>query len=109
MDCDINVEVAHQSYNITMTGEIEVRVSLIFDAKAISKNNAMLAVNVFADNDTPLDVRHGIIIYFVRPGDTIWKIAKRYNVPPQLITQINQLENPDVLNIGQRLLIPNIR
>ena len=108
MDCDITVEALHQSYNITMTGEIEVRVSLIFEAKAISKKTAQLCVNVLADDDAPLDVRHGIIVYFVRPGDTLWKISKKYNVSPQLIAQINGLENPDVLNVGQRLLIPNM-
>jgi len=108
MDCDITAEVLHQSYNITMTGEIELRVSLIFDAKAISKKTSQLCVNVLADDDALLDVRHGIIVYFVRSGDTLWKIAKKYNASPQLIAQINGLENPDVLNVGQRLLIPNM-
>ncbi len=108
MDCDITVEIAHQSYNITMTGEIEVRVSLVFEAKAICKNNSMLCVNVLANDDETLDTRHGIIVYFVRHGDTLWKIGKKYNVSPQLIAQINHLENPDILNVGQRLLIPNM-
>ncbi len=107
MDCCANIEIAHLSYNITMSGEIELRIALIAQASAVCKKEIALVSDIFADMDAPIDIRRGIIIYFVRPGDTVWKIAKKYNVAPTLIAEINNLENPDVLNIGQRLLIPN--
>ncbi len=107
MDCCANIEIAHLSYNITMSGEIEVRVALNAQASAVCKKEISLVSDVFADMDAPLDMRRGIIIYFVRPGDSVWKIAKKYNVAPALIVDINNLENPDILNVGQRLLIPN--
>lgn len=106
-DCDVGIEIAHQSYNITMTGEVEVRVSVIIDAKALGKMSAQLISDVQFDEQEPVDMRHGIIIYFVRPGDTLWKIAKKYNVPLELILKINGIENPDMLDVGQRLIIPN--
>lgn len=109
MDCDVNIDVAHQSYNISMTGEIEVRATITLDAKAIKKSEMMLVTNAFIDEDAPLDLRHGIIIYFVQPGDSLWKIAKRYQVPMGLIQEVNRLEDENRLMVGQRLLIPSIK
>ena len=109
MDCDVNIDVAHQSYNISMTGEIEVRATITLDAKAIKKSEAMLVTNAYIDEDAPLDLRHGIVIYFVQPGDSLWKIAKRYQVPMGLIKEVNRLEDENRLMVGQRLLIPSIK
>ncbi len=43
--------------------------------------------------------------YTVQPGDTLWLIAQRFNVDMETLVQINELENPDLLLPGQRLLI----
>lgn len=47
-----------------------------------------------------------MIIYIVQRGDTLWAIAKRYNVTIQSIVGANNLANPDMLDIGQQLVIP---
>jgi len=47
-------------------------------------------------------------LYFVKPGDTLWEIAKCYRVPLALLKSVNKLENPDLIYPGQRLLIPNV-
>ena len=107
MDCDINIDIAHQSYNITMNGEIEVRLSVVIEAKAIKSVGMQLISNAYIDEEAPVDLRRGIVIYFVQKGDTLWKIAKKYRVPMDMLIKINRLENPDLLNVGQRLLIPN--
>ncbi len=109
MDCDVNIDIANMSYNITMTGEIEVRVTVSLEAKAIKKEEVQLITNVFIDEDAPLDLRHGVVIYFVQPGDTLWKIAKKYQVPMAQIQEVNHLEDPNRLMVGQRLLIPSVK
>ena len=45
-------------------------------------------------------------IYTVKRGDTVWQIARRYSVPADSIIFANQLQNPDVLAVGQALIIP---
>lgn len=45
-------------------------------------------------------------IYVVRPGDTLFKIAQTYNVSVSLLTQANQIENPNNLVVGQAIVIP---
>lgn len=44
--------------------------------------------------------------YVVNAGDTIYKIAKAYNVEMAEIIQINHLKHPDRIYAGQILLLP---
>lgn len=44
-------------------------------------------------------------IHTVKPGDTIFKIAREYSSSPMKIIENNSLENPDRLSVGQKLLI----
>jgi len=46
------------------------------------------------------------IVYTVKPGDALWKIALRYDTTALRIARANDLSRPDVLRAGQRLIIP---
>lgn len=47
-------------------------------------------------------------IHVVQRGETLWRIAQRYGgIDINQIILANQLENPDVLVVGQSLVIPN--
>lgn len=46
-------------------------------------------------------------IYVVKSGDTVYQIARRYSTPVDDMIFANQLQNPDVLSVGQALVIPN--
>ena len=47
------------------------------------------------------------MIYTVKRGDTLFKIAQTYGVPAELIVDANGLTRPNDLAIGQNLLLPN--
>ncbi|MCX8062811.1 MAG: LysM peptidoglycan-binding domain-containing protein, partial [Anaerolineales bacterium] len=44
--------------------------------------------------------------YIVKPGDTLGNIALAYNLPLEQIVEANQLTNPNLLEVGQELIIP---
>lgn len=44
-------------------------------------------------------------IYIVRQGDTLWSIAKKYKTTVDKIVTINNIENPNLILEGQKLLI----
>lgn len=46
-----------------------------------------------------------MVIHTVRPGDSVYTIARRYGVTPSVIIRDNRLENPDRLVVGQVLTI----
>lgn len=53
--------------------------------------------------------REWIVTYEVQPGDTVWSIAKEFGLQPRTIEWANGLElNPDLLRVGQRLIIPPV-
>ena len=55
----------------------------------------------------PAPVSSGNVVYIVRPGDTLARIAARYGVTVQAILRANpSIRNPDRIYIGQRIVIP---
>ena len=46
-----------------------------------------------------------MIIYVVRPGDTLYQIARRYGVDLQKLIDDNGITNPDNLAVGQNIVI----
>jgi LysM repeat protein len=44
--------------------------------------------------------------YLVQPGDTLYSIALKFNTTIQAIQQANNLNDPNALTVGQRLIIP---
>jgi LysM repeat protein len=50
--------------------------------------------------------RTGLIHHSVSSGEVLWQIAEQYNLRPETILWANDIEDPDLLLIGQDLLIP---
>lgn len=44
--------------------------------------------------------------YTIRPGDSIWKIAQKYNVSMHELIAANNISNPDQLYPGQVIIVP---
>jgi len=45
-------------------------------------------------------------VYTVQPGDTLGRIAQRYNLTVTTLAQINGIVNPNRIFVGQQLVIP---
>lgn len=45
-------------------------------------------------------------IYVIESGDSLYKIAEKYNINPTLLAALNGLEMEDYIYPGQELLIP---
>ena len=48
----------------------------------------------------------GSTVYIVQPGDVLWRIALKFGVSASAIIAANGLTNPNLLFVGQRLIIP---
>jgi lipoprotein-anchoring transpeptidase ErfK/SrfK len=46
--------------------------------------------------------------YTVQSGDSIWVIATRNRVTPELLMQVNNITNPRALRVGQTLTVPDL-
>ena len=45
--------------------------------------------------------------YVVQPGDTLFGIATDHNVALELLAEVNEIEDVDLILVGQELKIPN--
>lgn len=50
----------------------------------------------------------GTFVYHVRFGDTLWRLAERYNTTVEDLLDLNPGINPDYLTVGQELCLPLI-
>jgi LysM repeat protein len=46
--------------------------------------------------------------YIIQPGDTLYKIMLKFNVSASALISANNLTNPNLLFVGQRLIIPGV-
>ena len=66
-----------------------------------------MAMNKVAMNDEEMDQVTGgsVLPYAVQSGDTLAKIAKKYNVTMEQLIKWNDIKNPDMITVGQQLKI----
>jgi LysM repeat protein len=48
---------------------------------------------------------YSVVVYFVKPSDTLWKIGKDFKVTVDSLIKVNDLENPDIIYPGDKLYI----
>lgn len=107
MNVDITVNLEHISFNMLSEREIELRCVLNFNVCVTEQKKIELIVDIsFSDLDKSfLDKLASMTVYIVKPGDTLWKIAKRFNTTIEEIVAINDIENPDLIYPGEKFLI----
>ena len=54
----------------------------------------------------PSSPERDVLTYVVKPGDTIWRIAAEYGVAARSLMKINRIGQPNMLVVGQVLVIP---
>lgn len=102
VETQINV-VNHKTYNtddgVVLEAEVEV-VALLQNSEEL---DFIQEVDV-TENTNPN--MYSMVIYFVKPGDTLWKIAKQFKSKVEDIARINQIEDENKIYVGQQLYIP---
>src|SRR5690554_4035011 len=72
------------------------------------RNNGLITDGIVGDKtwEVFLKFLRGYDIYTVRSGDTIYNIAKRYNTSLNAIIIANPEINPNLIHIGQQIVVP---
>ena len=101
---DIMVDV--EKYDISsQTDTIQINIDLNISTKMF-KTIELNIIDEIEEKELEEREEYSIIIYFVKAGDTLWNIAKRYRSTVETIKQINNIEDEDKLDINQQLFIP---
>lgn len=104
---DIKASLENITVNMLSERELEIRCTLNFDTSVTTdKELSFITDVVVEDKDSNfMENIASMTIYIVEKGDTLWNLAKKFNTTIDDIVAINDLENPDLVGIGQKLLI----
>lgn len=90
---------------IVSNGNIDVNIDLEFSI-SVNKNERLNIINEISQEEAKENNIYSMVIYFVKHGDTIWKIAKKFKSTINDIVRVNEIEDPDKIYPGQQLYIP---
>lgn len=100
---EMTVRIADSRTNILPDSSVNTGLDIeIFD-NSLEEVDLINEINI---NEEENDDGYSMIIYFVKPGDTLWTIAKRFRSTMAEITRINEIENENRINVGDKLYIP---
>ena len=99
------VEIESQEFTPMPDGTIEtnVELSIVSDVSKMMEVRVIDDVEVKENNDENI---YSIVVYFVKPGDTLWNIAKKFKSTITAIVSVNGIEDENKINVGQQLFIP---
>ena len=99
------INCAQDEFVITSDGMIDCKVNLEFETEMYNNAN-MNIIDEIEMSEEENNANPSMVIYIVKEGDTLWNIAKKYKTTMEDIINVNNLENPNMLSIGQKLFIP---
>ena len=105
-DSRIDLEITPVFQEFTKDGtEVSAKINL----EAFTNSYNLETINVIDNIEEKAEEEenpYSMVIYFVKPGDSLWKIAKRYKSTVADIARINNIENPEKISVGMQLFIP---
>ncbi|WP_262421915.1 LysM peptidoglycan-binding domain-containing protein [Bacillus aquiflavi] len=81
----------------------DVSISLIVNVNGLKSPNVLIPGLSLYIPDNYLYNR----IYQIKPGDTLWKLARRFDTSIEHIFTVNPRINPNQLFIGQKVIVPS--
>lgn len=102
----MKTDLEQLSVSMADSSEIEMKATVNINVLVIRKEKTMVIEQV---EERPLDMQKirsmpGILVYIVKPEDTLWDIAKRFYTTTEEICALNELKEPR-LQTGQPLLL----
>lgn len=101
---ETNTEVNSQEF-INQLGTVNSNLDLNFETNTYRTTAIPVINDIVVEEQDDLE-DYSVIIYVVKQGDTLWKIAKRFGSTVDDIIRVNGIERPDKLNIGEKIYIP---
>lgn len=90
---------------IVRDGVVEITIGVQFDISEQKSKELNIIKDVTAEESKNCD-SYSMVIYFVKAGDSLWKIAKMFKSTVEDIARINDIEDRNKINVGQQLYIP---
>lgn len=97
--------IAKQTDAVIKDGNVELMMGLEVNLNLVMKANLTVIKEINTEEKQNGNM-YSMTIYFVKPGDTLWKIAKMFRSTVEDIAEVNEIEDVNKINIGEQLYIP---
>lgn len=102
---ETNIEISMQNFVVLSDGNIDSKIDLAFNIN-MSKTAQINVIDDIKEEEVKEEKEYSMTIYFVKSGDTLWKIAKKLRSTVEDIARVNNIENENKIYPGQQLFIP---
>ncbi len=99
-----SIEIRREDF-IVDNGNINVNIELEFNV-SVYQNENLNIIDDICEGEKRQDDNYSMVIYFVKPNDTLWKIAKKFKSTVEDIVRLNKIEDENKIYINQQLYIP---
>lgn len=106
MDAEVDLQAYDVDYDLINGQQIQLKINV----GAACIVNKKIGIDILTNAEELEEMeetikRPSITIYYVQPGDSLWKIAKRYYTTVSELVQTNEIENPERLMPGEQIII----
>ena len=103
--CEGKIFTEHISYTMNNSRSIDIRAVLGLSIRSFKTKTISPVSDIeISENDEKCCKSPCITLYYIKSGDTLWKIAKKYKTTVENIMNCNNLKD-DKLEIGQQICI----
>src|SRR5699024_2392323 len=86
-------------------GNMDIKIDLGFEINICKKVSLSIIQEITLKESRDINI-YSVTIYFVKPGDTLWNIAKKFRSTVDAIAKLNGIEDVDNFKVGEQLFIP---
>lgn len=104
---EIQISISSKNFIILPDSSVDSKIELNIERVA-NDTRCIEIIDDIEEVEEEARENYSIIIYFVQKGDSLWKIAKRFRSTVDRIAEINNIEDVNVIDVGQKLYIPRI-
>jgi LysM repeat protein len=103
LEDDIEAVILQKEFDLDKN-EVIVKLNLNIESSK-SKTQKLKMVSNVNCKEASNNNDYSVVVYFIKPEDTLWKIAKNFRVTVDSLIKVNELENPDIIYPGDKLYI----
>ncbi len=93
--------------NILPDSSIETDIDISIFSDELEQNEIELLKDITIGEE--LDENdYSMVVYFVKPNDSLWKIAKKFKSTVNDITTVNEILDEEKIQVGDKLYIPRV-
>ncbi len=101
----LEIEIANQDFIVQEGGIVTSNIDLVMNYE-MHQNTNINIMNEIQTNGEREAENNSLVLHVVKKGDTLWKIAKKHGSTIEDIVRINEIEDANKINVGEKLFIP---